>query len=64
GHRTFVVNPGNIGRFMHFDFGTFVEMNIEEDGSPLLIVQYSIQGDNKKIVDPNKIGEYDFRDVV
>jgi Icc-related predicted phosphoesterase len=63
GHRTVVVNPGNIGRFMQFDFGTFVEMDIEEDGKPLLIVQYSIQGDDKKIIDPKQIGEYDFRDV-
>jgi len=69
--RTYVVNPGNLGRFeivdprtlaavKAFPFGTFAEVHLEEDGTPLRLVQYSLM-DNGKVGKVKIIGEADFR---
>lgn len=53
-----VINPGNLGRFelvnfpelttkMKFDFGTFSEIQIEEDGTVERVSHYTIKGDDK-----------------
>ncbi|MBS3144160.1 metallophosphoesterase family protein [Candidatus Woesearchaeota archaeon] len=54
GKRTIVINPGNLGRFdllkmpnletvMSFDHGTFSEVHIEADGTPIKLSHYSVQ---------------------
>lgn len=54
GKTTVVINPGNLGRFelinpttlepiRAFDYGTFVRVDVEEDGTPKKLVQYSLQ---------------------
>ncbi|MBI4150639.1 hypothetical protein HY492_00785 [Candidatus Woesearchaeota archaeon] len=48
------MNPGNLGRFalLHpqtletmraFDYGTFVRIDIEDDGTPKKLVQHSLR---------------------
>lgn len=57
---TVVINPGNLGRFelIHpstlepiraFDYGTFVRVDIEEDGTPKKLVQYSLQTKDRSV---------------
>lgn len=55
---TYIVNPGNLGRFelvnpdlstqMAFPYGTFVGMELEDDGSLTSLTQYSIAGKEGK----------------
>jgi Icc-related predicted phosphoesterase len=55
--RTVVVNPGNLGRFelvttnletvMDFDHGTFSQVDIEADGTPVKVVHYSVQPESQ-----------------
>jgi Icc-related predicted phosphoesterase len=70
GERTIVVNPGNLGRFgilnpqtlepfTEFDYGTFVRVDIEEDGTPVRVKQYSVQEYNKTIGKVREIGDFD-----
>ena len=69
GRRTIVVNPGNLGRFelmkfpsletmMAFDHGTFVEMNIEADGTPRDVKQYSLQERRGSVGEVRTLEEY------
>ncbi len=66
-----VVNPGNLGRFevIHplslqsiqmFDYGTFVSLDVESDGTPKKLVQYCLQSPDKKIGKIQKIGDFTF----
>jgi len=59
GDTTHVINPGNLGRFelinprslesdREFDYGTFVELKIRDDGTPKRLMQYALPKDNKK----------------
>ncbi len=68
--RTTVVNPGNLGRFgilspqtlepvREFDYGTFARVDIEEDGTPVRVKQYSVQEDDKTIGKVKEIGDFD-----
>jgi Icc-related predicted phosphoesterase len=72
GERTIVVNPGNLGRFgilnpqtldsvREFDYGTFVRVDIEEDGEPVRVKQYSVQEDNNTIGKVREIGDFDLQ---
>ena len=68
GGKVLVVNPGNLGRFallssetlepvMEFDYGTFVRVDVEDDGSPTKVTQYSVQEDNRSIGQVRKLRE-------
>lgn len=57
--KTLVINPGNLGRFelvkmpsletqMRFPFGTFMHVELEDDGTPKLVVHYSMTGPEGK----------------
>jgi Icc-related predicted phosphoesterase len=70
GIRTVVINPGNLGRFdllnpqtletaKAFDYGTFVRIDIDDDGNPLKLVQYSVQEKGRKIGKVREIDSYD-----
>lgn len=59
GKKTVVVNPGNLGRFELVDFpslktartfpyGTFAGLDLEEDGTPKRLTQYSLTGPEGK----------------
>ncbi len=67
GNRTVVINPGNLGRFgilnpqtldpaREFDYGTFVRVDIDEDGTPLFVKQYSVQENGRQIGQVREIG--------
>ena len=55
GKTTTVLNPGNLGRFelilnpetlepfRAFDYGTFIQVKVEADGTPKQVVQYTLQ---------------------
>jgi Icc-related predicted phosphoesterase len=70
GERTIVVNPGNLGRFglldantldpvREFDFGTFARVDIEDDGTPIKVTQYSVQEQGRTVGEVRQVGEYD-----
>ena len=72
GNRTIVINPGNLGRFgilnpqtldpaKEFDYGTFVRVDIEEDGTPLRIKQYSVQESGRQIGQVREIGDFNLK---
>ena len=59
GNKTIIVNPGNLGRFellnqhtleteMDFDHGTFSEVEIEADGTPVSVTHFSLQPQEQK----------------
>ncbi len=61
-----LVNPKNLetakyqdGKLMRFDYGTFCRVDIEDDGTPILLKQYSLKLNDWKIGDVKKIEEYD-----
>lgn len=69
--KTVVVNPGNLGRWeiidfpslqtvRSFDYGTFIRVDVEEDGTPLKVEQYSVQENGRRIGKVKSIGEYTF----
>jgi len=71
GRKTIVVNPGNLGRFellkfpsleteMNFPFGTFSRIDIEDDGTPIRLHQYSLTGPEGKgnMGKVDEIGQY------
>ncbi len=67
---TFVLNPGNLGQFelidpqtlnsvRKFDFGTFMEVNVEEDGTPVNVIAYTLQSKSNSVGDVKKLYGYD-----
>lgn len=67
--QTVVLNPGNLGKFelindstleknMEFDYGTFIEVYIEDNGVPTKVIAYSIKEQNGKIGNIQKLAEY------
>lgn len=69
GDRTIVINPGNLGRFgllnpqtlepvREFDYGTFVRVDIEDDGTPVEVTQYTVQGEGRKVGEVREIGRF------
>ena len=70
GNRTIVINPGNLGRFgilnpqtlepvREFDYGTFVRVDIQEDGTPVRVKQYSVQDSGRQIGQVREIGNFE-----
>lgn len=66
GQFTWVVNPGNLGKFelvdpsslrplMYIPHRTFVSVDLERDGTPRKVVQYALADDNKNI---QKLAEF------
>ena len=66
---TYVINPGNLGRFelinsdnletdREFPYGTFVEIDIEDDGTPKEIKQYTLQAKDRNIGKIRQISGY------
>jgi Icc-related predicted phosphoesterase len=60
GEGTIIINPGNLGRFdlidsrtlenaRTFDYGTFARVDVEDDGTPIKVIQYSVQEKGKTI---------------
>ncbi|RMD46211.1 hypothetical protein D6829_00060 [Candidatus Pacearchaeota archaeon] len=73
GSKVIVVNPGNLGRFelmnprtleptIKFDYGTFARVDIEEDGTPVMVTQYSVKEGKRAIGDVRQIGCYGLTD--
>ena len=75
GKRTVVVNPGNLGRFdlmtypnletvKEFEHGTFVILEVEEDGTPTKVEQYSVMPDKQQgmVKAPRKLREFNLRE--
>ena len=69
GKDTYVINPGNLGRFelinprtletdREFDYGTFVELDIEDDGTPTRLKQYTLQTKDRNIGKIRQIEDY------
>ena len=69
GKNTYVINPGNLGRFglinprtletdIEFDYGTFVELDIEDDGTATRLKQYTLQTKDRNIGRIKQIGDY------
>jgi len=69
GERSVVVNSGNLGRFelvdvpsleakMQFPFGTFVRVDVEDDGTPRKLVQYSLEDPDRKVGKIRMLEEY------
>jgi Icc-related predicted phosphoesterase len=69
GELTLVVNPGNLGRFeilnpqrlspeMQFDYGTFSRVDIEDDGTPIKVKQYSVQDNGRTIGNVKELREF------
>ena len=69
GNRTIVINPGNLGRFgilnpqtldptREFDYGTFVRVDIEEDGTPVRFKQFSVQESGRQIGQVREMGDF------
>jgi len=61
-----VINPGNLGRFelIHprtldtirtFDYGTFVRVDVKDDGTPAHLTQYTVQKEGRRIGDVREI---------
>ena len=72
GSMALVINPGNLGRFgilnpqtldpvREFDYGTFVRVDIEEDGTPVKVKQYSVQEEGRTIGKVKEIGNFDLK---
>ncbi len=70
GSKVIVVNPGNLGRFgiLHphtldpvreFDYGTFVRVDIEDDGTPVKVTQYTVQEEGRGIGQVKEMGMFD-----
>lgn len=70
GEVTFVVNPGNLGRFeilnfrtldpeMKFDYGTFVRVDTEDDGTPVKLTQFTVQEEGRKIGQVREMASFD-----
>lgn len=68
---TIIINPGNLGRFelltfpelkthMQFDYGTFSELYLEDNGTPKKVVQYSLSAPGRKVGKVNKLEEITF----
>ncbi|MBS3074639.1 metallophosphoesterase family protein [Candidatus Pacearchaeota archaeon] len=60
GEACIVINPGNLGRFelidpetletaRQFDYGTFVRVDVEDDGAPEKLLQYTVQEEWRRI---------------
>lgn len=71
GKQTLVVNPGNLGKFeavhprtletlREFDYGTFVELNIDEEGNPKSLIQYVLDTPLDKTSTASKLRELEF----
>lgn len=71
GKRTVVINSGNLGRFelvalpsletqMQFPFGTFVRVDVEVDGTPRRLVQYSLEAPDRNVGTIRKLAEHSF----
>ena len=72
GNRTIVINPGNLGIFgilnprtldpvKEFDYGTFVRVDIEEDGTPVRVKQYSVKESGGQVGQAREIGNFDLK---
>lgn len=72
GNKTIVVNPGNLGRFgmlnhrtldptIEFDYGTFARVDIEDDGTPVRVIQYSVKESPKGIGQVRQIGDFSLK---
>ncbi len=71
GEDTLILNPGNLGRFelidsrtlepiRQFDYGTFMEVNIDKNGTPQSVSSYNLQTRDRTIGDVRKLEEYTF----
>lgn len=72
GNKTIVINPGNLGRFgmlnhrtldptIEFDYGTFARVDIEDDGTPVRVIQYSVKESPKGIGQVRQIGDFSLK---
>ncbi len=79
GEVTFVINPGNLGRFelidpntletgkwkdgtfQQFDYGTFVRVDIEDDGTPVSVTQYTVKEDGRKVGKVEEMASFDLK---
>ncbi|MBT7107195.1 hypothetical protein HN943_02475 [archaeon] len=71
GEDTLILNPGNLGRFelldprtlepiRQFDYGTFMEVNIDENGNPQSVSSYNLDTKTGTIGNVKKLEEYTF----
>jgi len=69
--QTVVLNPGNLGRFellqfpsletgMQFDYGTFIKVDLENNGKPAKVKQYAMQDLNRTVGRIRQIREHSF----
>ena len=73
GLRTYVINPGNVGRFeminfpsmetaRTFPYGTFAHVEMEDDGTPTRLVQYALHAPERTIGQVRVLDEFDLTD--
>ncbi|MBR9683076.1 hypothetical protein GOV03_00875 [Candidatus Woesearchaeota archaeon] len=66
---TFVLNPGNLGRFegvhphtldpiQKFDYGTFLRVDVMDDGIPTKVIMYSLQTTDRTIGEVKTLAEH------
>ncbi len=72
GKSTAIINPGNLGRFgslnlpdltvgQAYDYGTFVKLLIEQDGTPVNVEQYTLKDENGLPRKVRSLREYDWK---
>ena len=52
-----IVDPRTLQSTRGFDYGTFVMLEVEADGTPKKLVQYSLQTPNRSIGEVRKLDE-------
>jgi Icc-related predicted phosphoesterase len=71
GEKIIAINPGNLGRFellnfpsletsMIFPYGTFVELDLEDNGTPRKLTQYSLSDSERRVGAIRKLDDISF----